>query len=176
MKHIVVIGDGKAGDRQHEGRELHPDRQMHQCAGTVMASDARHRAGERDITGEQREPAASLAWVCVKYYGLNGAGIAFFASYVFHGFLTYPIVRHLSGFCWSAENRRIGLLFLCLIGVVFGGFYVLPLLWASGIGIVTAVVSGVYSIRELARLVSLEQIPRPIRRLIVGLGLVCSTP
>jgi O-antigen/teichoic acid export membrane protein len=120
--------------------------------------------------------AASLAWVCVKYYGLNGAGIAFFASYVFHGFLTYPIVRHLSGFCWSAENRRIGLLFLCLIGVVFGGFYVLPLLWASGIGIVTAVVSGVYSIRELARLVSLEQIPRPIRRLIVGLGLVCSTP
>jgi hypothetical protein len=29
---------------------------------------------------------------------LNGAGIAFFGSYVFHGLLIYPIVSVLSGF------------------------------------------------------------------------------
>src|SRR5580704_388187 len=37
--------------------------------------------------------AVSLAWVCIRSFGLNGSGIAFFGSYVFHGFLTYPIVH-----------------------------------------------------------------------------------
>ena len=55
-----------------------------------------------------------LAWLCVGRFGVTGAGIAFFGSYVFHGFLIYPIVRVLSGFRWSAANRKIGMLFLSL--------------------------------------------------------------
>jgi PST family polysaccharide transporter len=118
--------------------------------------------------------AVGLAWFCVKTYGLNGAGVAFFGSYVFHGLLTYPIVYYLTGFRWSTENKRKGLVFLSLIGLVFGGFYVLPFLWAAGIGTLATVASGVYSIRILVNLVSLEQIPRPMRRLIVGFGVVPS--
>ena len=75
--------------------------------------------------------AASLAWICIRSYGLNGAGIAFFGSYIFHAFLVYPIVHRLSGFQWSTENKQKGLVFLSLIGLVFGGFYVMPLLWAG---------------------------------------------
>jgi enterobacterial common antigen flippase len=120
--------------------------------------------------------AASLAWFCIKSFGLNGAGIAFFGSYIFHGFLTYPIVRHLTGFRWSAENKRIGLLFLGLIGLVFCGFYVLPLFWAAAIGIVIALATGIYSIRKLVTLISLEQIPRPLRQLLVSTGLAGTTP
>ena len=67
-----------------------------------------------------------LSWICLRSFGLNGAGIAFFGSYVFHGLLIYPIVRRLSGFRWSAANRKAGLLFLSLIAVVFCGFYLLP--------------------------------------------------
>jgi PST family polysaccharide transporter len=115
--------------------------------------------------------AVGLAWFCVARYGLNGAGIAFFGSYVFHIFLTYPLVYWLSGFRWSRENKDKGLVYVSLIGLVFGGFYVLPLLWAAGIGTVAAVASGVYSMRVLATLVSLEQVPRSVRRLLVGLGL-----
>ena len=37
--------------------------------------------------------AVSLAWLGVGTFGVTGAGIAFFGSYVFHGFLTYPIAR-----------------------------------------------------------------------------------
>ena len=32
-----------------------------------------------------------LTWICVRSFGLNGAGIAFFAAYVFHALLLYPV-------------------------------------------------------------------------------------
>ena len=110
-----------------------------------------------------------LAWFCISRFGVNGAGIAFFASYIFHGFLVYPIARYLSGFRWSRDNWQTGMLFLPLIGTVFGGFYVLPFAVAVGIGVVACLLSGVYSARVLSRLVPLEDLPRPLRRLIVML-------
>src|SRR5215831_4850472 len=60
-----------------------------------------------------------LTWICVDRFGVNGAGIAFFGSYVFHAILIYPIVRLLAGFRWSSANRKSGLLFLASIGAVF---------------------------------------------------------
>ena len=110
-----------------------------------------------------------LAWLCVGRFGVTGAGIAFFGSYVFHGFMIYPIVSVLSGFRWSAANRKIGMLFLCSIAVVFCGFYLLPPLLATGIGALAMVLSGLYSIRVLITLLSLDRIPRSIRRLLVWL-------
>ena len=114
--------------------------------------------------------ALGLAWVCVKSYGLNGAGIAFFGSYVFHCFLIYPIVHRLSGFRWSKANKNSLLLFLSLIAMVFCGFYVLPLFFAACIGAIALVLSGIYSVRALLQLVSFDHLPRPIRRLIVSCG------
>jgi hypothetical protein len=51
--------------------------------------------------------------------------------------------------------------------MVFGGFYILPLAWASGIGIVSAIISGIYSVRILLHLVSVSRIPESVRRLLV---------
>ena len=110
-----------------------------------------------------------LSWAGINFFGLNGAGIAFFGSYVFHGFLVYPIVRHLSGFPWSAANIKTGLLILSLTAVVFCGFYVLPPLLSTGIGTLAVIVSAIYSIRTLLKLIPLDRIPRPILRLLVGL-------
>ena len=108
-----------------------------------------------------------LAWLCVGRFGVNGAGIAFFGSYVFHGLLIYPIVRTLSGFRWSAANRKTGLLFLSAIAAVFCGFYLLPPLWAAVLGAVATVLTGAYSIRGLLILLSKDQVPRQLRRLLV---------
>jgi enterobacterial common antigen flippase len=119
--------------------------------------------------------AVGLAWIAVRSFGLNGAGIAFFGSYIFHGFLIYPIVRRLSGFRWSTANKRTGLFFLSLIAVVFTGFYVLPSLFAVCVGAFAIVLSGAYSIRVLVRLISLAQIPLPLRRLVIGLGFAPSS-
>jgi enterobacterial common antigen flippase len=111
--------------------------------------------------------SVGLAWICIKSFGLNGAGIAFFGSYVFHGLMIYPIVRRLSGFRWSHANMKTGLLFVSSIAIVFCGFYVLPLLAAFSVGIVAMVISGIHSIRTLVNLVSLDRMPRVMHRLLV---------
>jgi enterobacterial common antigen flippase len=100
--------------------------------------------------------AVGLAWICIRSFGLNGAGIAFFGSYVFHGILIYPIVRQLSGFRWSKASKQTGLLFLSLIAVVFTSFYVLPLFVAASIGALATILSGVYSLRSLISLTAID--------------------
>jgi len=115
-----------------------------------------------------------LAWYCVVSFGLRGAGIAFFLSYAFHGLMIYPIVRRLSGFRWSAANRKTGLLFLSLIALVFCGFQMLPPLLAIGVGVLAMILSSIYSVRVLLQLVSLDRIPRPMLRLLLWFHLAPS--
>ncbi len=108
-----------------------------------------------------------LAWICVRSFGLNGAGIAFFGSYVFHVFMIYAIVRRLSGFRWSAENAKAGFLSLLVVGVVFWGFSAIPPLFATGLGVVAVAASSIYSLRVLLTLGSVDRIPRPLFKLLV---------
>lgn len=119
--------------------------------------------------------AVSLAWLCVKRFGVDGAGIAFFGSYVFHSFLSYAIARVLSGFRCSYDSIRTTLFILVLIALVFCSCYLLPLLWATGIGLVAVIVSSLYSVRTLAKWVSFDSLPSPIRRVFSMLGLECRT-
>lgn len=107
-----------------------------------------------------------LAWICIGSLGLNGAGVAFFGSYVFYGLLLYPIVNRLSGFRWSAANKRMGLFFLLLVAVVFCGFYVLPFVWAACVGTLATLGSAVYSVRVLSTFVTWERIPSSVQRLL----------
>jgi PST family polysaccharide transporter len=115
-----------------------------------------------------------LALIFVHSHGLNGAGMAFFGSYVFHGLLIYPVVRRLSGFRWSDANRRTGLLFLGLIGLVFAGYGTLPIAPASSLGVLALGITTVYSLRRLLRLIALERLPRSITRVLVACGLAPS--
>jgi enterobacterial common antigen flippase len=113
-----------------------------------------------------------LTWLCVRLFGVNGAGIAFFGSYVFHGLMIYPIVRRISGFRWSAANWQTGQLFIFVIASVFYGFSVLTSIFATGLGVLAVILTGVYSIRTILRLVSVDRIPRSIFQLLVWLRLV----
>jgi antigen flippase len=119
--------------------------------------------------------AILVAWLCLRRYGLEGAGIAFFGSYVFHGFLTYSIAWRLTGFRWSTETKRKGVLFLSLIGLLFGALYYLPVPWAAGLGMAATVACSVYSVRVLVALVYLERIPAPLRRIIIYMGIADSS-
>ncbi|MBB5329943.1 O-antigen translocase [Tunturiibacter gelidoferens] len=107
-----------------------------------------------------------LAWICVRWFGLNGTGIAFFGSYMFHALIAYPIARRLSGFRWSRENMMAGLILLSLIAVVFGGFFVLPFYWAVCLGALATVLSGAYSVRILLMLISSDRIPPHLQRFV----------
>jgi enterobacterial common antigen flippase len=110
--------------------------------------------------------AIGLAYICVTAFGVNGAGIAFFGSYVFHGLLIYPIVRKLSGFRWSSDSLRVGLVYCSSIGIVFCSFYLFTLSGAVSIGTIMLCLTAIYSVRTLLRLVSNDEIPRPIRLLL----------
>ncbi len=116
-----------------------------------------------------------LAGVSVRYFGLNGAGMAFFGSYVCYGILLYPVVHKLSGFRWSPANMRTGLFFLCLIAATFCGFHALPMLWAVGLGALGTLVSGVYSIRILSAFIAWKRITSSLKRLFAPLRQVDST-
>jgi enterobacterial common antigen flippase len=116
-----------------------------------------------------------LAWTCITSFGANGAGIAFFGSYVFHGLFMYAIVSRISGFRWSKDNKETGLLLFSFVAIVFCGSYVLPLFLASCIGTLAVLVSGAYSIRVLTKLIPWDEIPQPVRRLLMGIGTVPST-
>lgn len=117
-----------------------------------------------------------LAWLCISHFGLNGAGIAFFGSYIFHGIMIYPTVHWLSGFRWSAENKRTGLLFLSLIALVFCGSCFLSPFATLCVGTLVAVLSGIYSTRMLLRLISLHDYSpqHPIRRLLRAFGFLAT--
>jgi PST family polysaccharide transporter len=109
----------------------------------------------------------ALAWISIVHVGVTGAGIAFFGSYIFHGCLVYPIARHLSGFRWSRDNLCVGLVYTSVIAAVFCGFYWLPLSAAVSFGTIAALGSGIYSMWAFSRLVSFDEIPRPLRRIIM---------
>jgi O-antigen/teichoic acid export membrane protein len=112
-----------------------------------------------------------LAWVCIGFFGVAGAGMSFFGLYAWHSLLIYFIVRRLSGFRWSEANRRLNLLFLPLIGLVFCGFYVLPFWLATAVGALAALLSGIYSVRVLLKLVAVVRLPPKVRKMLAAFRL-----
>ncbi len=107
-----------------------------------------------------------LAWVCIGRFGLKGAGIAFAGSYVFHGALIYTVVRRLSGYRWSAENVKMGLIFGLLTAVCFGGFYVLPFYVAIAFGGLACCLSAAYSIHTLLTMFTVDRLPPVVQRVL----------
>jgi PST family polysaccharide transporter len=110
--------------------------------------------------------SVGLAWIGIKYFALNGIGMAFFMTYMFYIILIYGVVRRLCGFRWSKENRRLGVLFTPVIAVVFSSWYFLPRWVATTVGAVFAVLASLYSIKTLCALLPLERFPEFARKLI----------
>jgi len=108
----------------------------------------------------------ALSWYCVTWFGLTGAGIAFFASYVFHALLVYPIVRRMSGFAWSSDNLKTGGAFLLLAGLSFTALQLLPSWLGYTIAVTLLGVSGVSSVRSLLALVNTSDLPRSVLRVL----------
>jgi PST family polysaccharide transporter len=118
----------------------------------------------------------ALAWVCVDSFGLNGAGIAFFGSYIFHVLMVVLIVRRLSGFRWSVETKKASFFFIALLGLVFWATHTLPPVLGVITGTLVAALSGVYSVRVLIKLVSHDRIPRRILTLLAWFHLADPGP
>jgi antigen flippase len=108
----------------------------------------------------------SLAWVCIDRFGLAGAGVAFFGSYMVHVLMIYSIVHVLTGFRWSTANMKAGLLFMPAIAATFMGFYFLPSAWATVMGCIMGVLGGVYSFHVLFHILPKDHVPPRISSLL----------
>lgn len=113
----------------------------------------------------------AMAWICVRAFGLNGIGFAFFASSVLYGLILFPVANQLSGFKWSTANKLLGSALLSVISLTFAAFYVAPFYWATCLGVVIVVFCTIFSIRGIVRLVPWESIPAPVRKALVWLSL-----
>ncbi len=105
-----------------------------------------------------------LTWLGMRWYGLNGAGMAFFGMYAIYWVVIYCIMHVTVGFRWSAANRLTGSVWLVVLAVVFGATYVLPQIPAMIIGTLTALGTGLYSLRRIFNLVPPERLPRMVVR------------
>ncbi len=113
----------------------------------------------------------ALSWVCINSFGLAGAGIAFFGSYVFHAFMVYAVAYRMQGFGWSATTWRHVSMFVLTIGAVFAAVEWLPSIWATIVGALVLLVTAVHSARSLLQLAP-DLWPRSLRRLLARLGMV----
>ncbi|MES2990208.1 MAG: O-antigen translocase [Pseudomonadota bacterium] len=102
----------------------------------------------------------SLTWVCVERFGLVGAGMAFFGSYLFHLCVVYPMCRRASGFRWSSAAAVTAVIFVSVIAAVHAGFLWLSPPIALAFGLVAVVASTLISGVALGRLVSPQRIPK----------------
>ena len=103
-------------------------------------------------------------WLCLQKFGLNGAGIAFFASYVFHGILVYPIVRRLNGFRWSWQNLKAGGIYVAIVGATFGSTLALHGTQLLICGTLLFIASSTYSTVQMLHLTETALVPAPVKR------------
>jgi enterobacterial common antigen flippase len=108
----------------------------------------------------------ALSWVCVAQFGLIGAGIAFFASYVFHAVMIYTVVSRMHGFEWSTQTWRHGLIFVVSVGSSFAAFCVLPANEATMVGGVVLLVSTLHTARALFSMAP-EVVPKALRAILL---------
>ena len=97
-----------------------------------------------------------LTFLLVRLVGLEGAGVAFFLSYVAHGILVYLIVRRLTGFRWSSANLRTGGLYLGVNAMAFSVFLLLPLALAMALALAAVLLTSLHALYALTRLVDLN--------------------
>lgn len=111
-----------------------------------------------------------LTWLCVRWFGLVGAGIAFFAAYIAHFFIVYPMCRKASGFRWTPTAAKTVIGFVVAIGAVQCGFMLLEPHLALTVGVLAiALISAVSSV-SVCRLVSPELVPRRLVWLVQSRG------
>ena len=105
-----------------------------------------------------------LAWVLVKNFGPAGAGMAFFGLYIWHSLLIGFIVNRISGFRWSAENLRLGALYIAATAIACLGFIGLENWQALALGLGVTAICSAHSLHSLLTLVPAERLPRLLKK------------
>lgn len=94
-----------------------------------------------------------LAWCCILFFGLAGAGIAFFIMYVLYVTMMVAVARRISGFSWSIKNGRQLLYAIPLVSMMFLISISSKASWVMFIGGTLTIIVTLYSLKSLHRIV-----------------------
>lgn len=101
-----------------------------------------------------------LTWMLVSRAGSTGAGVAFFASYIFHAVMLVPVVRYLTGFRWTTANLRLGAVYVGACSAMVAASYLLPALAALALGSLLCIVLTLQSALQLMQVAEARSLPR----------------
>jgi PST family polysaccharide transporter len=117
-----------------------------------------------------------LTWLLVSLMGLEGAGVAFAASYLSHGVVVYTIVRKRYGFKLERSAVSAATIFISSIALVLLGFYFLREPIATAFAVLVALVVSLLSLRALVTMIPRERIPSSVARCLRLFGLQGAGP
>ena len=115
-----------------------------------------------------------MTWLSIRAFGLAGTGMAFFGLYILYWLGIYLIVRRVSDFRWSVSNRQLSLFLVPTVIAVFVTWYVLPRTMAVGVGTMTTLLMGGYSLKTLCKLIPIERFPQAVQGMLRFLRLTAA--
>lgn len=108
----------------------------------------------------------------VRYVGLEGAGLAFAASYALHGAVVYAIVRKRYAFRMARTTFWASVAFLASIAAVLAGYYALDDRVANVFGVGVTLAVTIAALRAFLTILPRERIPGRILWLVETTGLL----
>ena len=90
-----------------------------------------------------------LAWWGILFFGLAGAGIAFFIMYILYTTLVAIVARRISDFAWSENNNRRMLCALLVVGFMFLSSHIMTASWVMLLGGFLSAITAFYSLKSL---------------------------
>jgi antigen flippase len=98
----------------------------------------------------------SLMMTAIKMFGLEGAGIAFFALYALYTPIIFFIGRHLTGFSWLPSDVRLLVGIISCIGAAFALPILMPHVIAMVSGTLLTVIITIFCVKRIFRLAGRE--------------------
>jgi PST family polysaccharide transporter len=103
------------------------------------------------------------SWLCINWFGLVGAGVAFFIMYTFSGLIVFIVVRRLFGFTWSTSNCHLAITVFPAVSITFLVSFCLSQLWATVIGSLITLLVGLLFMKRLFKLIDTSRLPIPLK-------------
>jgi len=104
-------------------------------------------------------------WLGIKYFGLPGAGMAFFVLYISHFIMTYFVARHLIDFRWSPANLHLFIVCVPVVVSVFIAQAAFPSPFSVGLGCVATLATAAYSMKTFYGLIGPAKIQTVARKI-----------
>lgn len=112
--------------------------------------------------------------VGIPMFGILGVGIAFFMMYIGYTIAIFLVARHITGFRWSLQSKKIVWFAMTLLMLTFVSVSYLAIWPATLLGVCISFVTSVYCLRGLIRRIGIHHRITRIALSIPGLRNICS--